>query len=413
MTAGIKKSPLAPVAFPVMPAVAGVRLAAVESGVKYHGRDDLLLAVVDAGASVAGLLTTSKTPGAPVDWCRRLLQENTEPRALLVNAGNANTFTGEVGARHVRETCAAAAAQLNCRPEQVFAASTGVIGEPLPVDKIIDKMPRLAASLVDSGAQTWPRAAAAIATTDTFAKGAAARAGVAGAEVTIAGIAKGSGMIAPDMATMLAFVFTDAAIESAALDACLRRAADASFHCLTVDGDTSTSDIVLLFATGRAGNRIDGEDALGDFQRALNSVCAGLAEQIARDGEGASKLITVDVCGGEDDAAARAIAKSVANSPLVKTAIAGGDANWGRVAMAVGKAGPRIDLARMRIAIGGITVAKNGGRVANLDESPLAAHLRGDEVSIQVDAGVGDGKARVWTCDLTRGYIDINADYRS
>ena len=426
MTAGatvVNKSPLAPAAFPDLPAVAGVRLATLESGVKYHGRDDLLLAVVDQGAAAAGVLTKSSTPGAPVVWCRERLQAGNAPRALLVNAGNANTFTGAAGARHVRETCAAVAKQLNCRPEQVLAASTGVIGEPLPVEKIIDAMPRLAKALgansnsadsadsADSAA--WSRAAAAILTTDTFAKGATATAAIDGVKVTINGIAKGSGMIEPDMATMLAFVFTDAAVEPPALDACLRAAVAQSFHCITVDGDTSTSDTVLLFATGAAANQRATGAALDDFQRALNRVCADLAVQVVRDGEGASKLITVQVRGGEDDAAAQRIAKCIANSPLVKTAIAGGDANWGRVVMAAGKSGQRLDPSRLRVAIGGITVAAHGARVDDYNEAPLNQHLRGDEVLIEVDAGVGDGRACVWTCDLTRGYIDINADYRS
>ncbi|MDD9854986.1 MAG: bifunctional glutamate N-acetyltransferase/amino-acid acetyltransferase ArgJ [Gammaproteobacteria bacterium] len=424
MTAGatvVNKSPLAPDAFPDLPAVAGVRLATLESGVKYHGRDDLLLAVVDEGAAAAGVLTKSSTPGAPVVWCRERLQAGNAPRALLVNAGNANTFTGAAGARHVYETCAAAAKQLGCRPEQVLAASTGVIGEPLPVKKIIDAMPRLAKALVadsnsaDSAAPAdsaaWSRAAAAILTTDTFAKGATATAAIDGVKVTINGIAKGSGMIEPDMATMLAFVFTDAAVEPPALDACLRAAVAQSFHCITVDGDTSTSDTVLLFATGAAANRTT--VALDDFQRALNRVCADLAVQVVRDGEGASKLITVQVRGGEDDAAAQRIAKCIANSPLVKTAIAGGDANWGRVVMAAGKSGQRLDPARLRVAIGGVTVAAHGARVDDYNEAPLNQHLRGDEILIEVDAGVGDGRACVWTCDLTRGYIDINADYRS
>ncbi|MDD9883114.1 MAG: bifunctional glutamate N-acetyltransferase/amino-acid acetyltransferase ArgJ [Gammaproteobacteria bacterium] len=424
MTAGatvVNKSPLAPAAFPDLPAVAGVRLATLETGVKYHGRDDLLLAVVDQGAAAAGVLTKSTTPGAPVVWCRERLQAGNAPRALLVNAGNANTFTGANGARHVYETCAAAAKQLGCRPEQVLAASTGVIGEPLPVKKIIDSMPRLAKALAansdsaDSAAPAdsaaWSRAAAAILTTDTFAKGATATAAIDGVKVTINGIAKGSGMIEPDMATMLAFVFTDAAVEPPALDACLRAAVAQSFHCITVDGDTSTSDTVLLFATGAAANRTT--VALDDFQRALNRVCADLAVQVVRDGEGASKLITVQVRGGEDDAAAQRIAKCIANSPLVKTAIAGGDANWGRVVMAAGKSGQRLDPSRLRVAIGGVTVAAHGARVDDYNEAPLNQHLRGDEVLIEVDAGVGDGRACVWTCDLTRGYIDINADYRS
>ncbi len=414
---GTKKSPLAPTAFPALSPIAGVRLAATESGVKYRGRDDLMLAVVEPGATVAGVLTRSATAGAPVAWCRRQLAEQpVQPaRALIVNAGNANVFTGEAGARHVLETCGAVGAALDCRPEQVLAASTGVIGEPLAVDKIVGAVPRLAASLCAEAA-AWERCAAAILTTDTFAKGATARAQIGGRTVTINGFAKGSGMIEPDMATMLAFLFTDAAIARPALRALLVAATDKTFNAITVDGDASTSDTCLVFATGRAGNPVAedaGAPALDDFRGALERVMESLALQVVRDGEGAQKLITVEVRGAEDRRAARIIAKSIANSPLVKTAIAGEDANWGRIVMAIGKSGQRVDPARIGIAIGGTPVAENGRRIDGLDEAPLTRHLRGREILIGVELGLGQGRARVWTCDLTRGYIDINADYRT
>ena len=410
----MKKSPLAPNAFPALPPVDGVKLATCETGVKYHGRDDLMLAVVDEGATAAGVFTRSSIVGAPVTWCRRLLaDEEVRARALIVNAGNANTCTGEVGDRAVRETCRAVAAALDCRPEQVLAASTGVIGEPLPVEKIVNAVPRLASSL---SAGSWARAAVAIGTTDTFAKGATARAVISGAPVTINGIAKGSGMIEPDMATLLAFLFTDAAIPRPLLQSLLAAAADKSFNAITVDGDASTSDTCILFATGRAANSPPEHadaPALDDFKGALEKVMVDLALQVIRDGEGAQKLITVEVRGAEDHRAAKTVAKSIANSPLVKTAIAGADANWGRIAMAVGKSGARVDPARLAIAIGGTPVVAQGRRVDGFDEAPLARHLKGREILIEVDLGLADGCTRVWTCDLTHGYIEINADYRS
>ena len=411
-TSTAKKSPLAPGTFPALPPIAGVRLAAVESGARYRGRDDLMLAVLDEGATVAGVLTQSATAGAPVRWCRRRLQSGTA-RALLVNAGNANTCTGEIGERHVRETCEAVAAALGCRADEVLAASTGVIGEPLPVDKIIAAVPQLAASLC---AEPWARAAAAIGTTDTFPKGATARATISGTPVTLNGFAKGSGMIEPDMATLLVFLFTDAAIPRPALQEMLETANQSSFNAITVDGDTSTSDTCLLFATGRVASSAttQADDAIyDDFRRALSEVMIDLAVQVVRDGEGAQKLITVEVRGAEDDHAAKGVAKAIANSPLVKTAIAGEDANWGRIAMAVGKSGERVDPARLAIAIGGIPVAAAGQRVDDYDEAPLNRHLKGREIRIEVDLGLAEGRARVWTCDLTHGYISINADYRS
>ncbi len=407
----MKRSPLAPSAFPALPQIDGVELATAATAIKYHGRDDLMLAVVAPGSAAAGVLTQSATASAPVRWCRRQLAQ--QPRALIVNAGNANTFTDEAGWRHVRETCEAVAAALGCRPEQVLAASTGVIGEPLPVAKIVDAVPRLASSL---SPRDWQQAAAAILTTDTFSKGATAGAEIAGVPVTVNGFAKGSGMIEPNMATLLAFLFTDAAIAPTALQSMLSVGADQSFNAITVDGDTSTSDTCLAFATGKAANPMVADaDApvLDDFKGALERVMTDLAQQVIRDGEGAQKLITVEVRGAEDDRAAQVIAKSIANSPLVKTAVAGEDANWGRIVMAVGKSGEKVDADRLEISIGGIRVTERGRRVTDFDESPLTEHLKGREILLGVELGVGGGCARVWGCDLTHGYIDINAHYRS
>lgn len=386
-----------------------MRLAAAASGAKYRGRDDLMLAEFAPGTTAAGVLTDSALPGAPVQWCRRHLARS-RPRALLVNAGHANAFTGEAGLAHVRASCEAVAAALGCECEQVLAASTGVIGEQLPLSKITGAVPQLAESLREDA---WECAAAAITTTDTFAKGAAARAEIEGRAVRINGIAKGSGMIAPNMATLLAFVFTDAVVPRAVLRELLVAANEKTFNAVTVDGDASTSDICLLFATGRAGNPPPRGPALDDFRRALDAVMLELALQVARDGEGAKKLITVEVHGAADARAAKVIAKSIANSPLVKTAIAGEDANWGRVVMAVGKAGERVDPARLAVSIGGVELARDGRRIDGLDEAPVDAHLKGREILIRVDLGLASGSARVWTCDLTRDYIDINASYRT
>ena len=406
----MKKSPLAPKKFPVLPPIGGVRLAAVETGMKYKNRDDLMLAVMDDGV-VAGVLTQSAVVGAPVEWCRQRLSDQSAPRALIVNAGNSNVATGEVGRRHVRDTCEAVAAALGCDPEQVFVASTGVIGEPLAVHKIIDAVPKLTAKLRDDA---WQKAARAIGTTDTFAKVATAQATINGCAITVNGIAKGSGMIEPNMATMLAFVFTDANIPRAILQALLADAVAPTFNAISVDGDTSTSDTCLLFASAAACNVASKSvDDYNDFRRALLAVMTALAVQVVRDGEGAEKLITIDVCGGEDDADAKRVAKSIANSPLVKTAIAGGDANWGRIMMAIGKAGARVDAECVAIKIGGIAVAENGVRVDEYDETKIAQHLSGREIFISVDLGLANGNARVWTCDLTHGYIKINADYRT
>ena len=431
----MKKSPLAPAKFPAFARIDGVLLGAVESGARYRGRDDLMLAVLEEGTTVAGVLTRSATAAAPVLWCRRqLANHDYAPRALLVNSGNANAFTGAAGAHDAWQMGNAVAAEIGCAPEQILLASTGVIGEPLPLQKIIAALPPLIKVTAKKATtdDVWQRAATAILTTDTFAKGATAHAMIAGTPVSINGFAKGSGMIEPDMATMLAFLFTDAAIPRAALQAMLVAANQRSFNCITVDSDTSTNDTCLLFATGKAGNpppRDAHDPVLDDFKKVLAQVMTDLALQVVRDGEGAQKLIRIQVRGAESDRAAKVIAKSIANSPLVKTAIAGQDANWGRIIMAVGKAGMHDDIAidpsRIGIKIGGIAVAAQGKRVDDFDETPLNAHLAGDEILIEVelggthdrgdrgDRGNAPGNAHVWTCDLTHGYIDINADYRT
>ena len=406
-------SPLAPERFPEMPAVAGVRVAVAESGLKYQGRPDLLLVDLAPGTQVAGVLTKSSAPGAPVQWCREHLGAGTA-RGLVVNAGNANVFTGAKGRRAVVATADAAAAALNCRPEEVMIASTGVIGEPLEHERITAEIAALPARF---GINDWETAAKAISTTDTFTKGAAQVVDIGGVPVTIVGIAKGSGMIAPDMATMLAFVFTDARLDAAVLQPMLKRNADITFNSITVDGDTSTSDTVLLFASGQAGAHPSPsghrDPLLRRFEKALHAVMQDLAIQVARDGEGARKLIQIDVRGATSRTAARRIGLSIANSPLVKTAIAGEDANWGRIVMAVGKSGEKADRDRMSVAFGGIPIAADGAVVEGYDEAPVTAHMRGRKVHVEVDVGVGRGKATVWTCDLTHGYISINADYRS
>ncbi len=406
------RSPLAPDRFPALPAIAGVRVAAISAGVKYRGRLDLFLAELAPATAVAGMFTRSRTASAPVEWCQSILPRG-RARAIVVNSGNANAFTGREGREHVQKMVGVTAAAIGCRPKEVFVASTGVIGERLPVDRISRVMPRLARNLRE---RAWEDAATAIMTTDTFAKGASATAVIDGRAVAIAGIAKGSGMIAPDMATMLAFVFTDAALPPAVLQSVLARATSRSFNCITVDGDTSTSDTVLLAATGRAGNRRPvsaSSRELGDFRRALQQVMTDLAQQVVRDGEGASKFITIDVCGATSWQAARRVGLAIGNSPLVKTAVAGEDANWGRIVMAVGKAGERADRDRLTIAIGGVVIAANGERRAEYDERQVAEHLRGQEIQIEVDLGVGRGRARTWSCDLTQDYIRINADYRT
>ena len=395
-----------------MPQVAGLRSACGEAGIRYRDRADVLLVAFDRPAAVAGVLTKSATASAAIAWCRKALAGG-RAAALLVNAGNANAFTGSAGVESVALSVEAVCQALDVDESQVFVASTGVIGEPLPNKKVTDCVERLAGELT---APNWQAAAEAIMTTDTFPKGAARRATIDGKEIRICGIAKGSGMIAPDMATMLSFVFTDADLPAEVLQALLQRGAERSFNATTVDGDTSTSDTLLLFATGAAGNApvADWRDRrLKAFAAALDEVLIDLAQQVVRDGEGASKFIAIDVSEAASARAAKRIALAIANSPLVKTAIAGEDANWGRIVMAVGKAGEKADRDRLSISIGGVEVARNGQRVPDYDEAPVAAHMKGQEIDIAVGVGVGRGRARVWTCDLTHGYISINADYRS
>lgn len=408
-------SPLAPERFPDMPVIDGVRLATGAVGIRYKGRTDVLLAELAPGATLAGCYTRSLSSSAPVDWCREAERlGGGRARAIIVNSGNANAFTGRLGRAAVDTTVAAVAALVDAgQPAEIFVASTGVIGEPLAADKIVAGLPALAQGL---RADAWPEAAAAIMTTDTFPKGATARAMIDGVPVHINGIAKGSGMIAPDMATMLGFLFTDAALPAEVLGALLRPAADRSFNSITVDSDTSTSDTLLLAATGRAKHApvtAADDPRLEDFRRALEAVTLDLALQIVRDGEGAEKLITIHVSGAETQAAARRIGLSIANSPLVKTAIAGEDANWGRIVAAVGKAGERADRDRLEVVIGGVVVARDGARVPDFDETPVAAHIKTRDIRIAVDVGVGAASATVWTCDLTHRYLDINAGYRS
>ncbi|MAU41317.1 MAG: bifunctional ornithine acetyltransferase/N-acetylglutamate synthase [Kordiimonas sp.] len=415
MTDLLKPSPLAPDMFPEMPPLAGVQLSTVATGMKYQGRDDLLLMHFPDGAAVAGVFTQSKTRSAPVDWCRRQCQGGQPARAVLVNAGNANAFTGKAGDNAMRMTIDAVAAALDCAPEEVYVSSTGVIGEVLDADKITDRILMAKAGLSTTG---WEDAAKAIRTTDTFAKGATATAVLDGQEVRINGIAKGSGMIAPNMATMLGYIATDAALPAQVLQQILSRTTAVSFNAITVDSDTSTSDTVLAFATGAVDAGADITDAddprLAEFYVAFEAMMIDLAQQIVRDGEGATKFITVRVTGAEDDRAAKVIALSIANSPLVKTAIAGEDANWGRIVMAVGKAGEAADRDRLQIEIGGQRLTEGGMATADYDEDACTAHLKGQNIDILVDVGVdGPGLATVWTCDLTHGYITINADYRS
>ena len=408
----LPRSPLAPARFPKFPEIAGVRLATVAAGVRGQRRD-LMLAELAPGTSVAGVFTKSRTASAPVEWCQRIVTRGAA-RGLIVNSGNANAFTGYAGVRAVAAMTAAVGLALGCRADEVFVSSTGVIGEALAVDRITASVPALRDTL---GSGTWKAAAEAIRTTDTFAKGAFAKCDIGGAPVQISGIAKGSGMIAPDMATMLAYIFTDAKLPAAVLQALLKDSVATSFNAITVDGDTSPSDTVLLFATGRGAAhprvREARDPALAGFRRALVGVMTGLAQQIARDGEGASKFVTVNVHGAASARAAKAIAMAIANSPLVKTAIAGGDPNWGRVVMAVGKAGERADRDALSIRFGDIEVAKAGDVAVGYHEAHAAKHMAGDEIEISVDVGVGRGRFTVWTCDLTARYVAINADYRS
>jgi glutamate N-acetyltransferase/amino-acid N-acetyltransferase len=408
-------SPLAPARIVEIPPIAGVRFATAEAGIRYKGRTDVLLAAFAKGTTVAGVFTRSKCASAPVEWCRARLPGGAA-RALVVNSGNANAFTGRSGSEATKLTAALAAKAVGCRANEVFLASTGVIGEPLDAGKFAGVLDTLAAS---ARGDAWRDAARAIMTTDTFPKLASATARLGEATVTIGGIAKGAGMIAPDMATMLAFVFTDAPIAAPVLQSLIAKGAVDTFNAVTVDGDTSTSDTLLAFATGAAAQhgapRIErtGDRRLGSFRAALQTVLASLAEQIARDGEGARKLVEILVEGAVSKRSARRIGLSIANSPLVKTAIAGEDANWGRVVMAVGKAGEPADRDKLSIWFGGIRVAHRGARDPGYDEAEVSAYMHGSEITLRVALGLGKGHDRVLTCDLTKDYVAINGDYRS
>jgi glutamate N-acetyltransferase/amino-acid N-acetyltransferase len=408
-------SPLAPKNVPDMPVIAGVRLATAEAGIRYKNRTDVLLAVMDKGTAVAGVFTKSKCPSAPVEWCRSKLKGG-KARALVVNSGNANAFTGKTGRSSTALTAKIAAKAVGCTEGEIFLASTGVIGEPLDATKFDGVLGRLAETAEPGD---YLAAAKAIMTTDTFPKVATATVKLGKAKVTINGMAKGAGMIAPDMATMLSFIFTDAPIAPAALQALLKSGVEDTFNAVTIDGDTSTSDTLLAFATGAAAEhgapKISraSDPRLKAFVKAFNQVLANLSEQVARDGEGARKLVEITVEGAKSKASARKIAMSIANSPLVKTAIAGEDANWGRVVMAVGKAGEPADRDKLSISFNGIRVAKSGARDPSYDEAQVSEAMKAPEIAIKVSLGLGKGRDRVLTCDLTKEYIAINGDYRS
>ena len=405
-----KVSPLAPAAFPAVHTVAGVRLAVAAAGIRYLGRDDVMLAEMPPGSTVAGVFTRSLCTAAPVDWCRHALAASSgRGRAIIVNSGNANAFTGAAGYRVAEHTAESVAGALGAQAHEVLVASTGVIGEDLPVERIDAALPGLIAGLSAPDPKAWAVAADAIGTTDTFPKGASAP--VAGTSAHVAGIAKGSGMVAPDMATMLAFVFTDLAVDSPTAQQCLAASVEKSFNRITVDSDTSTSDTVLLAATGTSGQ--PAALHMTAFRDALDAVTMDLAHQIVRDGEGAAKFVAVTVTGASDDAAAQAIARAVADSPLVKTALAASDANWGRIVAAVGKAGQRADRDRLAVWIGDEQCAEGGMPCPGYSEERATEHLLGDNIELRVDVGVGHGEATIWTCDLTHGYIDINAGYRT
>jgi glutamate N-acetyltransferase/amino-acid N-acetyltransferase len=408
------KSPFAPQSLVQLPPIEGVRFATAEAGIRYKGRTDLLVAVMDEGTSVAGVLTQSKTASAPVLWCRKSLKKGAA-RILVVNSGNANAFTGKKGREAVVMTVESAVDAAQCTPHEVYVASTGVIGEPLDASKFSGLLAKLAK---DAAPGRFEAAARAIMTTDTYPKLATRTASIGGTQVTINGFCKGAGMIAPDMATMLCFMFTDAAIAPEVLQELVSQHAKTSFNCMTVDGDTSTSDTCLLFATGAAQQRGQKRVSktgkkLAGFSAALHEVMRDLAIQVAKDGEGLSKFVTFEVQGAKSWAAARKIALSCANSPILKAAIAGEDPNWGRVVMAVGKSGEAADRDKLAIWFGEHCVARDGERAAEYDEKTVAAYMKNREIVIRVDAGVGKSSATVWTCDLTHDYISINADYRS
>ncbi|WP_299372252.1 bifunctional glutamate N-acetyltransferase/amino-acid acetyltransferase ArgJ [uncultured Tateyamaria sp.] len=403
-----KVSPLAPAAFPALPVIDGVRFAAAAAGVKYSGRTDVMLALCQPGTAIAGTFTRSATRSAPVLDCQSKLGGPTdEGAAILVNSGNSNAFTGRNGLASVAAIVEATAQATGTPPSRIFTASTGVIGEPLPHDRITAKLVELNGALA---ADAIEGAAQAIMTTDTYAKGSSSICTVNGGQVKIAGIAKGSGMIAPDMATMLVYIFTDAVIDQNHLQEVTTRVCDRTFNCITVDSDTSTSDSLLVAATGASGVDVTGA---AEFESALEQVMLDLAHQVVRDGEGATKFVEVEVTGAVDAHSAKVHGLSIANSPLVKTAIAGEDPNWGRVVMAVGKSGAPADRDTLSIWFGDTLVAENGWVAPSYVEADAAEHMKTDHIRIRVDCGMGGGAATVWTCDLTHGYIEINADYRS
>ena len=414
-------SPLAPTEVPEMPVIPGVRLATAAAGIRYKGRTDVLLAVMDEGTTVAGVFTRSKCPSAPVEWCRAKLKsggsaKGSHARALVVNSGNANAFTGKTGRAATMLTAAIAAKAVGCGANEVYLASTGVIGEPLDATKFDGVLGTLAESVAPAD---WMNAARAIMTTDTFPKVATATVKLGKAKVTINGMAKGAGMIAPDMATMLSFVFTDAPLSSSVLQALLKSGVEDTFNALTIDSDTSTSDTLLAFATGAAAAngapRITraSDPRLKAFTKAFRAILADLSEQVARDGEGARKLVEVMIEGATTKVSARRIAMSIANSPLVKTAIAGEDANWGRVVMAVGKAGEPANRDKLSISFNGIRVAKSGARDPSYNEAEVSEAMKSPKIQIKVSLGLGKARDRVLTCDLTKEYVAINGDYRS
>ena len=408
-------SPLAPSHYPDLPPIEGVRFATAEAGIRYKNRTDVLLVALDAGTQAAGVLTRSKCPSAPVDWCRTVLKKGTA-RGLVVNSGNANAFTGQTGAQAVQQTAQIAAQALGCAPDDILLASTGVIGEPLDASKFEGV---LQACLNRAAPTPWIEPARAIMTTDTFPKVATKTLKIDGVTVTLNGIAKGAGMIAPDMATMLSFIFTDAPIGSEALQTLLSRATKTSFNAITVDSDTSTSDTLLLFATGAAAKRgcptitNPADRRLSAFRKALDGMLLDLAKQIIRDGEGARHFVAITVEGAKSANSAKIIGKSVADSPLFKTAIAGEDANWGRIVAAIGKAGEPADRDRLAIWFGPHRVAVHGARDQSYDEATVSAYMKHQEIDIKIELGLGKGKFTVYTCDLTKEYVEINGDYRS
>jgi glutamate N-acetyltransferase/amino-acid N-acetyltransferase len=408
----LKKSPFAPLKFPELPAVPGVKFSTCVANIKNSNKLDLMLMVFKSETVVAGVMTKSSITGAPVTWNRRILKAH-KGRALIVNSGNANVFTGDEGEQAVVQTAEKVANVIGCSPEEVFVCSTGTIGEPLDARKIVNQIPSLNESLQT---KNWLEPATAILTTDTYQKGCSRTTSIHGTDVQIVGIAKGSGMIAPDMATMLAYIVTDAKIPSDVAQSLIADGAENSFNCITVDSDTSTSDSLFLFSSGATNHTpIEGiqDPALQGFKSALNEVLLDLAHQVVKDGEGAQKFIEVRVKGAADSKAAKEIGLSVCNSPLVKTAVAGADPNWGRIVMAIGKSGQKSNQKKIDVSIGNIMIAHNGALVRNYSEAPVKEHMQGRSIEIEINVGVGNGSAKVWGCDLTHTYIDINADYRS